>query len=367
MQRQKTVPQFGVPGAVPGGGPNRGTAGELFAAYRAMEPKRRKKVKIFLGIVALFALSFALTPFVWVIERVEGTPDGEVRRYLSYLAEGDAAGALAMVDPGIPNEQRLFLTNEVLTAASSRIVVESVSKPTYSTGGINTKEVTATLRLNGDRFTHTFSVERRSKEEGDSSVWKIRDGLFVKVPVSGVRVPSFSVGSVSARVGSPDAAPVEYLFFPGVYTFQPEGLGPYVNAPATQVVVENGAHASTYETTSVSLDGQLTSALRNDVLSAVQKKVEDCATVGKNMHPSCPSELRTSAVTAIELLNVPQVLTSATEDGIYEAEDAVFRYQDGSSHDLTVRVEAAVVMGADGVPEVDIDGKPNVTVTMRKR
>lgn len=153
MQRKKAVPQFGVPGAVPGGGPNRGTAGELFAAYRAMEPKRRKKVKIFLGIVALFALSFALTPFVWVIERVEGTPDGEVRRYLSYLAEGDAAGALAMVDPGIPNEQRLFLTNEVLTAASSRIVVESVSKPTYSTGGINTKEVTATLRLNGDRFT----------------------------------------------------------------------------------------------------------------------------------------------------------------------------------------------------------------------
>lgn len=92
MQRQKAVPQFGVPGAVPGGGPNRGTAGELFAAYRAMEPKRRKKVKIFLGIVALFALSFALTPFVWVIERVEGTPDGEVRRYLSYLAEGGCSG-----------------------------------------------------------------------------------------------------------------------------------------------------------------------------------------------------------------------------------------------------------------------------------
>lgn len=367
MRRNKAVPQFGVPGAVPSGGPHLGSVGMWFAAYQSMEPKRRKRVRIFVGIVALFALSFVLTPFVWVIERIEGTPDGEVRRYLSYLAEGDAADALAMVDPGIPNEQRIFLTNEVLTAASSRIVIESVSKPTYSTGEINTKEVTATLRLNGDRFTHTFSVERRNREEGDSSVWKIRDGLFVKVPVTGVRVPSFSIGSVSARAGSPDGTPVEYLFFPGVYTFQPEGLGPYVNAQATQVVVENGAHASTYETTSVSLDGQLTSALRSDVLNAVQREVEECATLGKNMQSSCPSELRSSAVTAIELLNAPQVLTSATEDGTYVAEDTVFRYQDGSSHDLTVRVEATVAMSADGVPEVDIDGKPNVTVTMRKR
>ena len=140
MWRKKAVPQFGVPGAVPNSGPNLGSAGMLFAAYRGMDPKRRKKANTFVGILALFALSFALMPVAWVIERVEGTPDGEVRRYLSFLAEGDAAGALAMVDPGIPNEQRLFLTNEVLTAASSRIVIESVSKPTYG-GGVASRIV----------------------------------------------------------------------------------------------------------------------------------------------------------------------------------------------------------------------------------
>lgn len=367
MWRKKAVPQFGVPGAVPNSGPNLGSVGMLFAAYRGMEPKRRKKANTFVGIVALFALSFALMPVVWVIERVEGTPDGEVRRYLSFLAEGDAAGALAMVDPGIPNEQRLFLTNEVLTAASSRIVIESVSKPTYGDGGIDTKEVTATLRLNGDRFTHTFSLERRHKEKGDSSVWKICDGLFVKVPVSGVRVPSFSVGGVSANAGSSDSSPVEYLFFPGVYTFQPEGLGPYVNAQATQVVVENGSHVSSYETTSVSFNGQLASSLRGDVLRVAHKNLQDCATLGSNMRPSCPVELRSSAVTGIELLSSPQTLTSASDDGTYELEDAVFRYQDGSVHDLTVRVQATVIMNADGIPEVDIDGKPSITVTMQKR
>ena len=367
MWRKKAVPQFGVPGAVPSGEPSIGSVGMWFAAYRAMEPKRRKKVKAIAGIVALLVLSFALTPFVWVIERIEGTPDGEVRRYLSFLAEGDASSALAMVDPGVPNEQRLFLTNEVLTAASSRIVIESVSKPTYGGGGIDTKQVSATLRLNGDRFTHTFSLERRRKEEGDSSVWKIRDGLFVKVPVSGVRVPSFSVGGVSANVGSPDSAPVEYLFFPGVYTFQPEGVGPYVNAEAERVVVENGSHASAYETTSVSLNGQLAGSLRADVLRVAQRTVRDCATLGTNMHPTCPTELRSSAVTGVELLSAPQTLTGASEDGTYEVEDAVLRYRDGSSHDLTVRVQARVVMNADGIPEVDIDGKPSISVTITKR
>ena len=269
--------------------------------------------------------------------------------------------------PASPDELRLFLTNEVLTAASSRIVIESVSKPTYGDGGIDTKEVTATLRLNGDRFSHTFTLERRHKEKGDSSVWKIRDGLFVKVPVSGVRVPSFSVGGVSANAGSSDSSPAEYLFFPGIYTFQPEGFGSYVNAQATQVVVENGSHASSYETTSVSFNGQLASSLRGDVLRVAQENLQDCATLGTNMRPSCPVELRSSAVTGIELLSSPKTLTSASDDGTYELEDAVFRYQDGSVHDLTVRVQATVIMDADGIPEVDIDGNPSVTVTMQKR
>ena len=374
MRRKKTVPQFGVPGAVPNSGPNLGSAGMLFAAYRGMEPKRRKKANTFVGIVALFALSFALMPVAWVIERVEGTPDGEVRRYLSFLAEGDAAGALAMVDPGIPNEQRLFLTNEVLTAASSRIVIESVSKPTYGGGGIDTKEVTATLRLNGDRFTHTFSLERRHKEKGDSSVWKIRDGLFVKVPVSGARVPSFSVGGVSAKAGSSDSSPAEYLFFPGVYSFEPAGLGPYVTAQPAQVVVEDGRYASEYETKQVTFDGSLSGSLRDDVLTAMQQAVQKCATWDSHAEAFCPAEVRSSTLSSLELVALPSVLSAATDDGHYEADDAVFRYQDTggwfpdkSPHDLKVRVQATVSMNTDGIPEVDIDGKPSITVTMQKR
>lgn len=81
------------------------------------------------------------------------------------------------------DEESTLVTNEVLTAASSRIVIESVSKPTYGGGYIDTKQVTATLRLNGDRFTHTFSLERRRKDNEAVKPHHLprRQGSFVSV------------------------------------------------------------------------------------------------------------------------------------------------------------------------------------------
>lgn len=76
-----------------------------------------------------------------------------------------------------------------------------MGEPEYSSSDIQSKTVTAVLRMNGHRFTHIFTVDRREKREGDSSVWKIRDGLFVTIPVSGTRVNEFSVGGVVAPVG----------------------------------------------------------------------------------------------------------------------------------------------------------------------
>ena len=168
-----------------------------------------------------------MTPVVWVVEMIQGTPDGEVRQYLTYLAEGDAASALAMVDPGIPNDQRQFLTNEVLSSASARLEIESVGEPEYSSSDIQSKTVTAVLRMNGHRFTHIFTVDRREKREGDSFVWKIRDGLFVTIPVSGTRVNEFSVGGVVAPPwGLTRPHPQSMCYFRAFISLSPKGWVP---------------------------------------------------------------------------------------------------------------------------------------------
>ena len=145
-----------------------------------------------------------------------------------------------MVDPGIPNDQRQFLTNEVLSSASARLEIESVGKPKYSSSDIHSKTVTAVLRMNGHRFTHIFTVDRREKREGDSSVWKIRDGLFVTIPVSGTRVNEFSLVVSLPPWGLTRPHPQSMCYFRGVYFFKPEGLGAYVDAPSATVVIEDG-------------------------------------------------------------------------------------------------------------------------------
>lgn len=366
MQRQKAVPQFGVPGAAPS---SRRDGLWQAAKGRGSWGRRESTSTALLVLVMIVCMGL-----LWWMAKAEGTPEGEVRRYLSYLEEGDARGALAMVDPGIPNDRRIFLTNEVLASASSRLEVESVEPAPTNGKRVDTLEVTATLRLNGDRFTHVFHVDRKDRDDSIVDRWVIREGMFVTVPVAGVRVPSFSVGGVTALTSPPESDTGGYLFFPGVYTFQPEGLGSYLNSQLTQVVVEDGTYASDYETKQVTLEGTLNGALRAEVLAAMQQAVEKCATWESRTADNCPKEVRSSTLSSLQLITLPSALSSASDDGRYEADAAVIRYQDtggwfpdSSPHDLTVRVEAAVVMGADGVPEVDIDGKPNVTVTMRKR
>ena len=366
MRRKKAVPQFGVPGALPR---------KVSAGHRP-EPNGRRswgpRESVTTGFLILMMI--ACMGILWWMAKAEGTAEGEVRRYLTYLAEGDAEGALSMVDPGVPNEQRLFLTNEVMASASSRLVIESVEPEPTGAKRVDTMSVTATLRLNGDRFTHVFQVDREDREDSIVGRWVIREGLFVRVPVSGVRVPFFSVGGVSAPTGRPQSDGVDYLFFPGVYSFEPAGLGPYVTAQSAQVVVEDGVYSSEYETKQVNFDGSLSGTLRTEVLTAMQQAVQKCATWESHADASCPSEVRSLTLSSLELVALPSTLSGATDDGRYEADGAVIRYQDvggwfpdTSPHDQTVRVKATVIMNADGIPEVDIDGKPSITVTMQKR
>lgn len=365
MRRKKAVPQFGVPGAVP----RNARAGQR----REVIGRRLWGPRESVSTGFLILLMIVCMGFLWWMAKAEGSAEGEVRRYLTYLAQGDAEGALSMIDPGVPNEQRLFLTNEVMASASSRLLIESVEPEPTGAKRVDTVAVTATLRLNGDRFTHVFQVDRKDREDSIVDRWVIREGLFVTVPVSGVRVPSFSVGGVSAPTGQPQSDGVGYLFFPGVYSFEPAGLGPYVTAQTAQVVVEDGAYASEYETKKVTFDGSLSGTLRAEVLTAMQKAVQKCTTWDSHADASCPAEVRSSTLSSLELVALPSVLSGATDDGHYEADDAVIRYQDTGGwfpdrnpHDLTVRVQATVNMNADGIPEVDIDGKPSITVTMQK-
>ena len=81
---------------------------------------KRSIVAVLCAVLVIAAVT------LWIAEGY--TPEGTVRRYLASLAKGDAETALSMVDPGVPSDQRIFLTNEVMASAASRLEIESIEE-----------------------------------------------------------------------------------------------------------------------------------------------------------------------------------------------------------------------------------------------
>ena len=200
---------------------------------------------VVLGLVGAVSLMFAN----WT-----RTPEAQVRQYLDLLADGKASAATAMVDPGLPNDQRGFLSDDVMASASARLVVEDVVAD--STSG-NIRIVTATMQLDGDRFTHSFRVSSAKPTMGFLKNWKIEDALVTRVLVTGEKVNRFSVGDVTSSLdGNKYSSGTSFVFYPGVYTFTPVDTGEYVSADPVKQPVKAGA--SDFLTNSSSATVELT-------------------------------------------------------------------------------------------------------------
>lgn len=148
------------------------------------------------------------------------------------------------------DEESALVTNEVLDAAESRIGVESVESKTSRWCVGKFARVEATMTVNGERLTHEFLVYHRKPMKDNPAEWYLRDGLLVRVAVTGEGVPGFSVRGDSAGVEPLSRSWQEYYFFPGVYTLKPEGRsdGGTVD-PQTVVAVDGSGTAATENTT----------------------------------------------------------------------------------------------------------------------
>ena len=119
--------------------------------FTPMSDKSRRRIKrIVVGVAALVVLG-VVAAVALAIANWTRTPEAQVRHYLDLLADGKASAATAMVDPGLPNDQRGFLSDEVMASSSARIEVEDVTVDDAERS--KERVVTATMRLDGERFT----------------------------------------------------------------------------------------------------------------------------------------------------------------------------------------------------------------------
>ena len=162
-------PPAPVAPAVPGP-PAPAGAGVAFTPVSAQGKKRMKLIGILVGVLVVLVIAGVVAIKVVNSSR---TPEAEVRKYLDLLAAGKASAATAMVDPGVSNDQRSFLTDDVMASATSLLVVEDVVADKNDDS--DRRMVTATMQVNGERFTHSFVVTADKATMGVLDNWKISD------------------------------------------------------------------------------------------------------------------------------------------------------------------------------------------------
>lgn len=334
--------------------------------FTPMSDKSRRRIKrIVVGVVALVVLgvvaAVALTVANWT-----RTPEAKVRQYLDLLADGKASAATAMVDPGLPNDQRGFLSDEVMASSSARIEVEDVTADDAE----HSKErvVTATMRLDGERFTRSFRVTEAKKTFGLLKNWKIQDAMVARVDVQADNVTHFSIGGEEMSVATLKEAPSSSIvLYPGVYTFTPEETGEYIDAaPKTVSVKAATGYDSSYYGGTVELKGAYNDKMAAAALDAAAALTNSCATVPGNIDSACPSAVQSRNLALLQVKTMPTAMKATTDEGGVYTGEATFTIQGNESwdkqRDVTSRVTATVKTDKDGNLELDASGKPQFEV-----
>jgi hypothetical protein len=162
--------------------------------------QQRRKADAKVRVIAAIIIGVIVFGIVHLVDMPRMNPEDAVRQYLTYLADGDAESALGMQTMTLSDCEKRVLTNDVLSASDSRIVVESVEGKTSRWRVGKFARVEAPMSVNGEPVTHEFLVYRRKPMKDNPAEWYLRDGLLVRVAVTGNGVSGFSVRGDSAGV-----------------------------------------------------------------------------------------------------------------------------------------------------------------------
>ena len=351
-----------VPG--PGGVPAAGVS------FTPVSPGARKRMKVIGALVGVLVVLVIAGVVALKVVNSSRTPEAEVRKYLDLLASGQASAATAMVDPGVSNDQRSFLTDDVMASATSLLVVEDVVADKNDSS--DTRMVTATMQVNGERFTHEFTVTKRSSTMGVLNNWTVKDSLAARVSVDLEGYAQFSVGGVNADASAAGRNDQEkdYLFYPGVYTFTPIAASEYADSnPETVSVLDDGLGG---RDNVVTLKATYNTKLTAAAIEAGQWAVDTCSTMPGNQNSWCPFAIQSDAVTAVTG-SMPKALAPVSEEQptVFRA-TVVFtatysnKYYMAGTQDVEAKVEIRAQLDDNQVLKLDKDGKPDFEVSFTR-
>ena len=361
------VPQAGPAGASPAAS---GDGGVTFTPMSAASKKRIKLIGIIVGVLLVLVIAGVVAIKVANSSR---TPEAEVRKYLDLLAAGNASAATAMVDPGVANDERVFLTDSVMSSAQSLLVVEDISVGEGDNDGkkseSDTRTVTATMQVNGERFVHEFTVVKTKPTMGVLDNWQVKDALVSQVSVDARGYNQFTVGDVTADAhrkeqGGNDAT---FLFYPGVYTFTPVAASEYADSNPETVSILGDTWSG--DGTSVSLTATYNTKLTAAALDAGKEVVDSCASIPGNQNSVCPLAIQSDALTAVSVKTMPASMEPlASDPGAFQGHvtfTATYsnKYYMEGTRDVDTALVLDVQFDSNGLLKLDQDGKPDFRVS----
>ena len=368
------VPQAGHTGVNPS------VSGGGGVAFTPMSPASKKRIKL-IGIVVGVLAVLVIAGVIGVkVANSSRTPEAQVRQYLDLLAAGNASAATAMVDPGVANDERVFLTDSVMSSAQSLLVVEDISAGVDENDGkrgeSDTRTVSATMQVNGERFVHEFTVTKTKPTMGVLDNWQVKDALVTQVSVDAQGYAQFTVGDESA--GAPKkqvtGEGATFFFYPGVYTFTPVAPSEYVDSTPVTVAVLDVVHRTNTDgdASDVSLLATYNNNLKDAALEAGTKIVDSCASIPGNQNSVCPFAIQSDALTAISVKSMPTSMEPLkTDPGAFQGHvtfTATYsnKYYMEGTRDVDTVLILDVQFDSDGLLKLDQDGKPDFRVSFAR-
>ena len=272
-----------------------------------MSSATRRQLKVGLGALTLVLVLVIAGIAVVSFLNSRRTPEKEVSAYLALIADGRAEDANKMVDPGASSDESLLLTDEALGAATSRITAVKVEDADVD-GDDDSAFVTATFRLDGERFEHTFSVNRGDKEYGLLDNWEIEDPLVNKVELTSSTFDSLTIGGQEVSLDNSEYTSshetLQYVYF-GVYDIAASSSrSKYLTPDTTSLQVDSSERVNSSKGApdqTVTVSASPTQALKDLVLDKVKKETTDCTTPPNNMDSECPSAVQSRQIAKMEV------------------------------------------------------------------
>ena len=371
-----------------------GPAAGVPAPSASMSPRARRQLKVGVGALVLVLVLVVAAVVAVNVLNSRRTPEKEVATYLGLIADGHAQAANEMVDPGVASSKGVLLTDEALSAATSRITSINVEDADVDRGDDSVR-ITATFRLDGEKLEHTFSLRREDRDYGLLDNWTIEDSLVDKVKLSSTSFDSLTIGGQDVSldkidsVGTIDTKEAHYeteqYVYPGLYDIAAgSSRSKYLSPDKTSLRVESSDSSSNRSSgnssdrssgnssdrssdsssdQTVTVEGEPTQDLKDLVLNKVKQETTDCTTVPTNTDSECPPAVQSTHLSKMEVsTEATDVTIDSPPTGFTSSKIVVTTTGTSSTGAVTPRPERSSFTFSGDIEWTEGQEEPTVTV-----